>query len=77
MNEAIFISLVYVSMLFSDIVKDIDLRYIIGYLFIGIVCLNLLANFGTIIFKLIREIRQSIPQLKTRLYKFCRKRKND
>jgi hypothetical protein len=44
-NELSFLTLIYFSFLFTDFVPDLNLRYSMGWIFLGITALNLFVNW--------------------------------
>ena len=49
LNESTFLTLTYLNFLFTDFVSDIDMRYNIGWIFLGVLGLNVVINFAVII----------------------------
>ena len=48
-NESTFLALVYMNLLFTEFVDDIEMRYFIGYVFLGVLSINLGINFFLIL----------------------------
>ena len=55
MNETTFLILCYFSFCFTDFVGSIDLRYLLGWIFLGFVGVNMGINFIMIIYTSVRE----------------------
>ena len=49
MNESTFLILTYLNFLFTDFVANIDMRYNVGWIFLGVLGLNVGINFVVII----------------------------
>ena len=49
LNESTFLSLIYMNFLFTEFVDDIEMRYFIGYVFLGVLGVSLSLNFFFII----------------------------
>ena len=49
LNESTFLVLVYMNFLFTEFVDDIEMRYFIGYVFLGVLVINLCINLLVIL----------------------------
>jgi hypothetical protein len=49
-NEAAILLCVYHEFLFTDFLDNADTRYLIGYSLIVLTCLNILGNFGLLMY---------------------------
>ena len=49
LNESTFLTLTYLNFLFTDFVADIDMRYNVGWAFLGVLGVNVIINFAIII----------------------------
>jgi hypothetical protein len=70
-NEYCLLNCFIFPFLFSDFVPDVQMRYNLGWVFLGIAFLTLFTNFGLIIGTMIVSIREKIKQIlyKRRAYK--------
>merc|ERR1719464_1394262 len=57
MNETTAIVMLYLMLVFSDWVPDLEVRYIFGWIFIGVFCANLAVH----LFFLLRGLLKRVP----------------
>jgi hypothetical protein len=59
-NEATILTCFYICYLFTNFVPDSDLRYTIGWCFMGFIFTNLAINFGGIVVNMVIKTRVKI-----------------
>ena len=74
LNESTFLVLVYMNFLFTEFVADIEMRYFIGYVFLGVIGISLGLNFFFIL-KTILTQAYSFIKRKLIAFRVQRKRK--
>jgi len=63
-NELFFFQLVYLSLLMTPFVPEVEDRYTFGYLYLGVVAFNIVMNFSALMWLLVKEIQKYMKKRK-------------
>lgn len=55
-NETILIVCFYFIIFFTDIIGDDELRYQLGWIYIGIIVINITVNFSAMLYKFVTTL---------------------
>ena len=72
MNEATTVVLLYIIYMFSDLILDQEIQYMVGYFFIGILISNLSVHLTLIGISIFKDLVEKIKGW----HKACKKRKD-
>jgi hypothetical protein len=62
-NEYCLLNIFIFTFLFSDFIEDANLRYSLGWVFLGIAALNLFVNFGIVLVGVFFAIKEALFKL--------------